>query len=85
MKYVTDETTFAELALLKAKHGVYMVRVTVGPQKERPYLAYVSTLEHSVFGSGTTEAEAMDDAFARLVHRIAELMPQQAGRGASLP
>lgn len=82
---VTGATTLEELKLLRAKLGVLELTVSYEGRMPRPVVARLRTADHLTVGVGATEAEALDDALARLTHKIAEMLPQQAGRGETCP
>lgn len=80
---ITAATTLAELALLCGKHGVTELNVGISPGSARAYrvsLVYSSQIVHSLHRGVTTKTlkcvgdgkllhEALDDAFARFIHR----------------
>lgn len=69
---ITGSTTVAEIAVLRAKLDVVGIRIAYSYEALSPVVAILHT-EHGVHqGAGNVEAEALDDAFARLEHVVAE-------------
>jgi hypothetical protein len=70
---ITSQTSLHELELLVLKYGVVsMTSMVLGADKSYRNSATLITSRHLVRGLGNTLAEALDDAFARLVHLVAQ-------------
>jgi hypothetical protein len=69
---ITGNTTVAELAVLRARFGVVGIRLAYSHEALALVVAIVYTEHSTHHGSGDTEAQALDDAFARLEQVVAE-------------
>lgn len=74
---ITAHTTLQQLAELRGKFGVTEQKVTYERSRSiRPVSSIVVTLvtedDMFVIGRGEVEWEALDDAYARMIHRIGE-------------
>ena len=67
---VTGATTLGELALLRGQFGIKRITIDVDLEIQQPVIVTVWAVDHQTFGRGDTEAEALDDALARIQHRI---------------
>jgi len=91
-KYVTGQTTLAELAILRGKLGVTTIHVMLdhisgrvfGDEATRVkavlhHVAHRNTVEpfETTTGLGRTEAEALNDAFTKLTHLIGQEISRQ--------
>lgn len=76
---ITATTTLDELRLLRLQYGVRRMWIDYNGDMPTPVRAQLDSGRYFIIGTGADEIEALDDAFARLVHRIAELLPQQVG------
>lgn len=84
MEHITGQTTLAELALLRGKFGITAIHLTL--EHARPASTFSESvvahtrvkaiLQHvadkTVIGYGQTEAEALDEAFARLTNLVGQ-------------
>ena len=72
MHKIKDAATLAELAVFRAMFGVELIKIEINPAARQMHavIATLVTAELTCIGTGETEAEALDDAFARLQHRI---------------
>lgn len=69
MQKITGATTLAEIAVLRAQYGVEKLELIYGALIMRPVLAIAHMASgQRVYGHGETEAEALDDCFARVLH-----------------
>lgn len=72
MHKITGQTTTGELMVLRAMFGVEQLKLDVNPGRGSPHAAIATliTADITCVGTGETDIEALDDAFARLQHRI---------------
>lgn len=74
---VTAQTTLGELAVLLGQYGVREMNGGIAPSQPHPYriaIVYGSgPNETKTVGDGRTLPEALDDAFARVIHRSAHV------------
>lgn len=76
MLTITDETTIVQLSIELAKRGVEYTRSEIVCGAPRPFLFTIGRLVPTPFestGTGTTYAEAVDDALARFTQRMARI------------
>lgn len=71
---ITGTTTLGEVALRRGQLGVTHLTITYDLGLEKPVRALLFTEDFRVVGRGETEADALDDAFYRLTHRIGEAL-----------
>jgi len=75
---ITDDTTIVQLSIELAKFGVDYVKASIKPGSPRPFMVTIGRIGSAecrpfeCTGTGTTFAEAIDDALARYVHRMAQ-------------
>lgn len=72
---ISPATSLADIALLRGQYGVTRITVDIDCTMLMPVLVTLFAGDFQTFGRGETEAEAFDDAFARLQHRIGVAMP----------
>lgn len=65
-------TTLGELALRRGQLGVQHISIAYDLGLAQPVRVVLSTDHCRVVGRGETEAEALDDAFSRLMHIVGE-------------
>jgi len=69
---ITGSTTLGELAIARAKLGISGMAMSIMPENHRdPVLVRVrcpGLSDFGIIGKGMTEADALDDAFARITH-----------------
>lgn len=67
-------TTLGELHRVFARYGVRKVDIRLTPGDRYP-VSVTMFAAHAAFGTGQTISEALDDALARIIHRIGEELP----------
>lgn len=75
---ITSQTTLGEMMITRHKLGITMLSYDFDSTRLHPVYVTAFTATFRVVGSGATEAEATDDAIARVQHRIAEQIAQSA-------
>lgn len=75
---ITSQTTLGEMMIIRHKLGITMLSYDFDNTRLHPVYATAFTANFRVVGSGATEAEAIDDAIARVHHRIAEQLVKAA-------
>lgn len=71
MTRITSSTTLGDLALLRAQYGINKLEVRIAPEDKKSVITYAHTDKFIAIGTGKTEYESLDDAFARVFHRNA--------------
>jgi len=68
---LTESTSLGSLAIRRAQLGIERLTFSYDPSSEWPVRVIAMAADgRRCMGTGQTEAQAIDDAFARLVHRI---------------
>lgn len=70
---MTEATTLNELAVRRAAYGVIKTTFDYSLEFAEPVLVTIWTKDHTTRGRGDTEAEALDDAYSRLMHIVGAL------------
>lgn len=77
MLKIKPSTTLAEIAEIRGKLGVEKITLHYDFAMLQPVLVTVHTATIQTYGRGETEFEALDDAFARLTHRMARVIADE--------
>lgn len=75
---ITSQTTLGEMMVTRHKLGITMLSYDFDSTRLHPVYVTAYTANFRVVGSGATEAEAVDDAIARVHHRIGEQLAKSA-------